>query len=327
VSVYISGWGTAVPDGVLTNADLEARLDTSDAWIVERTGIRERRIAAPHETSASLGIIAARRALDRSGTAAADIDLLIVATTTPDHPMPHTGAPIGEALGLRCGSFDLNAACSGFVYAAVVAHAMALAGCRHVLVVGTDTMSRITDADDRGTAILFGDAAGAAVFSAHPAAPGLVAWDLGCDGSATDILIVPAGGSVAPATASTVAEGGHYIRMQGQEVFKRAVRAVVDSAALTLERAEIRADEIDWFVPHQANSRIIDAAAQRLGIASDRTISNIDAYGNTSAASIPLALFEAVDAGRVQDGDLLLLSGFGAGMTWASALLRWGAPT
>ncbi len=325
-NAFVTGWGTAVPDGVLTNADLEARLDTTDAWILERTGIRERRIAGPGDTSASLGATAAASAIKQAGLTPSDIDLLVVATSTPEQLMPHTGAFLGERLGLRCGSFDLNSACSGFVYATVVAAAMLQTGCRHVLVVGTETMSRITDPDDRATHILFGDGAGAAVMSSADAHGGLLAWDLGCDGSATDILQIPAGGSRLPTSAATVARGDHYIKMQGQEVFKRAVRAVVDSSALTLERAGCTAADVAWFVPHQANTRIIDTAATRLGIEADRVVANIDRFGNTSAASIPLALFEAVDDGRVADGDLVLLAGFGAGMTWASALLRWGAP-
>jgi 3-oxoacyl-[acyl-carrier-protein] synthase-3 len=323
---FFAGWGTALPDGTLTNADLEARVETSDAWIVERTGIRERRVAGPDETTATLGTSAAANAIKQAGLTPNDIDMLIVATVTPDQPIPHTGAYIGESLGLRCGSFDMNAACSGFVYASVMASSLVAAGLRHVLVVGAETLTRITDPDDRATCILFGDGAGAAVISRHDTADSILAWDLGCDGSAADILALPAGGSRRPATAATVANRDHYIKMQGQEVFKRAVRAVVDSARVTLERAGKRSDDIDWFVPHQANTRIIESASARLGFAPERVIVNIDRYGNTSSASIPLALFEAVDEGRVRPGDLVLLSGFGAGMTWASALVRWGTP-
>lgn len=325
-SAYFAGWGTALPDAVITNADLELRVDTNDAWIVERTGIRERRAAGPGESTATLATTAAAAAVKQAGLAPSDIDLLIIATVTPEQPIPHTGAYVGENLGLRCGSFDLNAACSGFVYAVVVGQAMLQSGLRHVLVVGAETLTRITDPDDRATCILFGDAAGAAVLSATDGNGGLLAWDLGCDGSAADILQLPAGGSRHPTTAETVASGDHYIKMQGQEVFKRAVRAVVDSASATIERAGVSVDDIAWFVPHQANSRIVDSAAGRLGIADERVIMNIEQYGNTSSASIPLALFEAVDNGRVRDGDLILLSGFGAGMTWASAVVRWGLP-
>jgi 3-oxoacyl-[acyl-carrier-protein] synthase-3 len=325
INAAIVGWGTAVPEGRLTNADLEARVQTSDAWIVERTGIRERRIAAPDETTASLGTTAAAEAIKSAGLAPTDIDLMIVATATPEQPLPHTGAFIGEALGLRCGSFDLSAACAGFVYEMVIGSSMLQTTYEHVLLVGAETLSRIVDPTDRTTTVLFGDGAGAAVLARSEREPGLLAWDLGCDGSAAGLLEVPAGGSRLPATAETIANRQQYLKMAGQEVFRRAVRIVVDSAKGTLERAGVRADDVSWFVPHQANGRIIDAAADRLGFESDRTLVNIDRYGNTSSASIPLALFEAVDAGRVNAGDLVLCSGFGAGMTWASALVRWGA--
>jgi 3-oxoacyl-[acyl-carrier-protein] synthase-3 len=323
--VAVVGWGYAVPDGRVTNADLEARVETSDAWIVERSGIRERRIAGPGESTATLATAAAAAAIKRAGLAPDDIDLLIVATASPEQPIPHTGAFVGESLGMRCGSFDLAAACAGFVYELVVGSSMIGIGYERVLIVGAETLSRITDPDDRGTVVLFGDGAGAAVLTRTAGdAPSLIAWDLGCDGSAASILEIPAGGSRQPTTAETVAARGHYMKMQGREVFRRAVRAVVDSATVTLERAGLGVDDVAWFMPHQANVRIIEAAAQRLGIPPERTLVNIERYGNTSSASIPLALFEAVDDGRVRDGDLLLLSGFGAGMTWASALIQWG---
>jgi len=324
IASSIVGWGTALPDGRLTNADLEARVDTSDEWIVERTGIRERRIAGPDDTTASLGTTAAAHAIKRAGLTPAEIDLMIVATATPEQPLPHTGAFIGDALGLRCGSFDLAAACAGFVYELVIGAAMLQTGCEHVLIVGAETLSRIVDPLDRTTTVLFGDGAGAAVLGPSPRQPGLLAWDLGCDGSAASFLEIPAGGSRRPVTSTTVAAREHYLKMAGQQVFRKAVRVVVDSANATLERSGISSSDVDWFVPHQANSRIIDAAAQRLGFGPERTLVNIDRFGNTSSASIPLALFEAVDAGQVTDGDLVLCAGFGAGMTWASALVRWG---
>jgi 3-oxoacyl-[acyl-carrier-protein] synthase-3 len=323
--VAIVGWGLAVPEGRITNADLEARVDTSDEWIVERTGIRERRVAAPGETTATLATTAGASAIKRAGLTPDDIDFLIVATASPEQPLPHTGAFVGDALGLRCGSFDLGAACAGFVYELVVGASMVGIGYRNILLIGAETLTRITDPDDRGTIILFGDGAGAAVITRTTGdAPALLAWDLGCDGSAAGILEIPAGGSRLPTSEATLADGGHFLKMQGKEVFRRAVRAIVDSTAVTLERAGITADDVAWFVPHQANVRIIDSAAQRIGIPPERTLVNIARYGNTSSASIPLALFEAVDDGRVRDGDLVLLSGFGAGMTWASALVRWG---
>jgi 3-oxoacyl-[acyl-carrier-protein] synthase-3 len=322
----ISGWGTAVPEQRLTNADLERRVDTSDAWIVERTGIRERRVAGDNESTASLAIEAGAAAIKHAGLTPDAIDLMIVATATTEQLIPHTGAFVGDGLGLRCGSFDLNAGCAGFVYELVVGTSMLTAGqLNHVLIVGSETLSRVVDPLDRGTCILFGDGAAAMVLSATPDERlGLLSFDLGVDGSATGLLEVPAGGSRRPASAETVAAGEHYLRMAGQEVFRRAVRIVVDSASIALERAGVTVDDITWFAPHQANVRIIDAAGQRLGIGPERTLVNIDRYGNTSAASIPLVLAEAADDGRLRDGDLVLLSGFGAGLTWGSAVLRWG---
>jgi 3-oxoacyl-[acyl-carrier-protein] synthase-3 len=308
----------------LSNTDLEALVDTNDAWIMERTGIRERRIAAPDETSSTLGTAAAADAIKRAGLSPTDIDLLVLATASPDTLLPHTAAFVGESLGLRCGSFDLSAACAGFVYELVVGASLVQSGYDHVLIVGAETLSRITDPEDRGTVILFGDGAAAAVLTHSTGSPGLLAWDLGCDGSAAALIEIPAGGGRRPASAETVAERGHYMKMQGQEVFRRAVRAIAESSAATMERAGVSPDDVAWFVPHQANLRIIEAAAKRLGFGTDRTITNIEHYGNTSSASIPLALFEAVDDGRVSEGDLVLCSGVGAGLTWGSALVRWG---
>jgi 3-oxoacyl-[acyl-carrier-protein] synthase-3 len=322
----IAGWGSAVPEHRLTNADLEQRVDTSDEWIRERTGIRERRVASPGETTATLAIEAGTAAIKQAGLTPDAIDLLVVATASPEQPIPHTGAFVGDGLGIRCGSFDLNAGCAGFVYELVVGASMLGSGnLQHVLVVGAETLSRLVDPLDRGTCILFGDAAAAFVLSRGPDdGPGLLAWELGCDGSAASLLEIRAGGSRRPTTANTVADREHFIRMQGQEVFRRAVRIVIDSATSVLDRAGVSVTDITWFAPHQANARIIEAAAARLGIAPDRTLVNIDRYGNTSAASIPLVLTEAVDDGKVRDGDLVLLSGFGAGMAWGSALVRWG---
>jgi len=326
VRASVNGWGIAAPEKRVTNADLEQRVDTSDAWIVERTGIRERRVAAPDETTATLATEAGTAAIKHAGIPPDAIDLLIIATATPEQPVPHTGAFVGERLGLRCGSFDLSAGCAGFVYTLVAGSSLLTTGnLDHVLVVGAEILSRVIDPDDRSTCVLFGDGAAAAVLSRSPDdGPGVLAWDLGCDGSLAGLLEIRAGGSRLPATPETIAAGEQYLKMQGQEVFRRAVRAVVDSARMTLDRAGVTPSDVAWFVPHQANIRIIDSAATRLGIAGERTIVNIDRYGNTSAASIPLALAEAADDGRVREGDLVLLSGFGAGMTWASALLRWG---
>ena len=324
----LAGWGTAVPDRRLTNTELEQRVDTTDQWIIERTGIRERRVAGDGETTASLAIEAGTAAIKDAGLTPEEIDFLIVATATPEQPIPHTGAFVGDGLGISCGSFDLGAGCTGFIYELVTGGALlTTGGLRNVLVIGAETLSRVVDPHDRGTCILFGDAAAAVVLAPSPDdGPGVLAWDFGCDGSATGLLGIPAGGSRLPATPETIAEGLQYIKMQGQEVFRRAVRAVVDSAKATLARAKVSAGEVDWFVPHQANARIIEAASNRLRIPAGRTVVNIDRYGNTSAASIPLAIAEAADEGRFTDGDLVLLSGFGAGMTWGSALIRWGRP-
>jgi len=250
-----------------------------------------------------------------------------VATTTPEQPIPQTSAFVHEGLGLRCGAFDVGAGCAGFVYA-LVAGSLLLAGgaLERVLIVGAETLSRILDYTDRQTCVLFGDAAGAVVLGAARGEdpPGLLAWDLGCDGSAAELIQLRAGGSRLPTSAATVAAGEHWVRMDGAEVFRRAVRLVVASASATLERAGVGAERVDLFVPHQANARIIAAAAQRLGLGPERVAVNIDRYGNTSAASVPLALAEAADAGRLRDGDIVLLTAIGAGMAWASALLRWG---
>jgi len=332
----VAGWGIALPERVVTNAELAQRVDTNDAWIVERTGIRERRVAGPGETTVSMAIESGAAAIKSADLSPADIGCCIVATCTPEQPIPATASFVQDGLGLHCGAFDLDAACAGFVYGLVVASGLLATGAIDaVLLVGSETLSRVTDPDDRSTCVLFGDGAGAAVLVPESLGPaghrrqdgaegaGLLAWDLGCDGSAASLLAVPAGGSRLPTSAQTLADGSHWMKMEGQEVFRRAVRAIVESAGVTLSQAGFDASDVDLFVPHQANARIIDAAANRLGIPAERTFVNIDRYGNTSAASIPIALAEAADSGRLRPGDLVLLSGFGAGMSWASALLRW----
>lgn len=320
----IAGWGTALPERRLTNADLAERLDTTDEWIVARTGIHERRIAGDDESTASLAIAAGAEALKSAGLAPDDIDLLVVATATPEQPLPSTAAFVQEGIGLRCGGFDLGAACAGFVYGLVTGTAFLGSGCEAVLVVASETLTRIVDPTDRSTFVLFGDGAAACVLV--PGGNGaLLGWDLGCDGSAAGLLSIPAGGSRRPTTAETVAAGEHWLRMDGAEVFRRAVRVVVDSATAALDKASLTVDDVDVFVPHQANLRIVEAAASRLSIPAERTVVNLDRFGNTSAASIPIACAEAAEAGRIQDGDVVLLSGFGAGMTWGSAVVRWEA--
>jgi 3-oxoacyl-[acyl-carrier-protein] synthase-3 len=301
----ITGWGTALPPKTLTNHDLEQFLDTTDEWIVERTGIRERHVGG---TTAGLSIEAGRSALAMAGLQPDDIDALVLATTTPDRTVPATSSTVQVELGLSCGAFDINAACSGWVYALVNAHGLIAMGAEKVLLIGTDSLSRITDWDDRNTAILFADGSGAAVLEAVDGPGQLLAWDLDADGSAERLLY---------------AEVGGYLHMDGKEVFRRAVRIMVDSATKSIEHAGIDVDDIALVVPHQANTRIISAACKRLGIPMERASVVLERTGNTSSASTPLALADALDRGRVADGDLVLFVGFGAGMTAASAVVRW----
>jgi 3-oxoacyl-[acyl-carrier-protein] synthase III len=304
-SARITGWGTALPEKIVTNVDLEATLDTTDEWIVERTGIRERRIGG---TTTGLGIDAARQAMVRAGVTGDDIDLVILCTSTPDEAMPASASVIQQELGVRGGAVDMNAACSGFVYGLVAADGFLRAGMQRVLLIGSETMSRIVDWDDRGTAILFGDGAGAIVLE-QGAGPGRVlGFDLGSDGSLRHILHADVGGT---------------IEMDGPEVFRRAVRVMVESARAALASAGVGVDDLALFVPHQANTRIIASACAKLGIDADRTVNILPTTGNTSAASIPMALADAADAGRLASGDLVLVIGFGAGMSWASAVIEW----
>jgi 3-oxoacyl-[acyl-carrier-protein] synthase-3 len=304
--ITVKGWGIAVPDKVVTNDDLSVSLDTSDAWITERTGIRERRIGG---TTSELATEAGRRAMDQAGLGAGDIDVVVLATTTPDALVPGTAATVQDALGIDGGAFDVNAACSGFVYGLVVSAGLAAIGSGRVLLIGADTLSRITDWDDRSVAILVGDGAGAVVIEPVEGPGDLLSWNIHADGSLRHLLKCDHGG---------------YLYMDGKEIFRKAVRVVVDSAAEALADAGLTADDVDLLVPHQANLRIIQAACQRLGIPEERTSVVIDRYGNTSSASIPLALDDALQRGRITPGDRLLLTGFGGGMTWASAVLRWG---
>jgi 3-oxoacyl-[acyl-carrier-protein] synthase III len=303
----ITGWGTALPDKTVTNDDLAATIDTSDEWITERTGIKERRVGG---TTCGLAVEAGRAALQTAGVEPGEIDLLVLATTTPDQTVPATASSVQHELGLRCGAFDLNAACSGFVYALVAAHGFIGAGADKILVVGSETLSRITDWEDRGTAILFADGAGAVVLEAVDGRGQLLGWDLGSDGAAQSLLYADVGG---------------YMKMDGREVFRRAVRVMVDSGKKSLAQAGISIHDLALVVPHQANLRIIEAAATRLGLPMEKFATVLHRTGNTSSASIPLALVDAIENGRVHEGDLILLVGFGAGMTSASAVIRWGA--
>lgn len=326
-STVILGTGSYAPERVLTNAELSQMVDTSDEWIYTRSGIRERRIAGAKEQTSDMGVHAARRALDDAGLKPSDIDLLIVATVTPDMPMPAAACLIQHKLGLptTTACFDLNAACSGFVYALDTACAMVGSGrYRKALVIGVEKLSAIVDWQDRTTCVLFGDGAGAAVIGASPeAGRGLIGTRLGTFGEGVDLLCIPGGGSSAPATADSLAAREHCIRMKGKEVFKLAVRAMDDAARDILEQHQLRADQISLVVPHQANLRIIEAISQYLELPMDRFFVNVDRYGNTSAASIPLALDEARRNGRIKPGDLTLLVAFGAGLTYGSALIRW----
>ncbi|MEI8239369.1 MAG: beta-ketoacyl-ACP synthase III [Actinomycetota bacterium] len=305
----ITGWGTALPPKVLTNHDLEQTIDTSHDWIVERTGIHSRHVGG---STVALSIESGRNALEMSGVDPLTIDALVLSTTTPDRAVPASSPAVQAALGLRCGAYDVNAACSGFVYSLVQAHGMIAMGAKKVLVIGTDTLSRITDWNDRNTAILFADGSGAVVVEAVEGPGQLLAWDLDADGSAERFLYSEIGG---------------FIQMEGKEVFRRAVRIMVDSATKSMAHAGVTADQLTLVVPHQANVRIIQAACERLGVPMAKAATVLHRTGNTSSASIPLALCDALDNGRVQQGDLVLLVGFGAGMTAASTILRWGGPS
>jgi len=297
---------------------------TSDTWIVERTGIRERRIAAPGEACSDLGTKAAERALEAAGLTAADLDLILVATCTGDSPLPSTACLIQHRLGaVRAAACDISAACCGFVYALAVGEAYVKTGLRHILVVGAEVMSVITDWTDRSTCILFGDGAGAVVLGPADGDRGILSSHLHSDGNLWDLICVPGGGSRIPPSDKMLADGLQYIKMKGNETFKVAVKTLEESARETLSANHLSMDDLDLYVPHQANARIIKAVADRLELPMEKVVLNMDRYGNTSAASIPLALDEAVRSARVKDGSLVMIAAFGSGLTWASALIRW----
>jgi 3-oxoacyl-[acyl-carrier-protein] synthase-3 len=327
-SVRISGWGMYAPERVLTNADLERVVDTSDEWIRTRTGIRERRVAAAHETTATLAAIAGKRAIAVAGLEPDDIDVILVATLTPDYWMPSTGALVKEAIGnTRASAMDVMAACSGFVYAYSVADAYLRTGAfRNALVIGSETLSRFLDFSDRATCILFGDGAGAVVLSAsEEAGGGMQGLEMTTDPDGAYMIWLPSGGSRSPATGGTLARGEHYVRMEGKETYRYATKTMATTALKAIERAGWRADEIDLFIPHQANVRIIESVAKGLGLPMDKMFVNLDRYGNTSAASVGIALAEAVDTGRVKIGDKIVLVAFGAGLTSGGIALEWTA--
>ena len=324
--VSITGIGSKAPERVMTNDELAKMVDTSDEWILERTGIRERRVAAPNEALSDLALPASTAALEQAGVQASALDLIIVATVTPDMFFPSTGAILADQLGAKdAAAYDLSAGCTGFVYALAQAHGMVASGLvDHVLVVGGDVLSKIVDWEDRSTCVLFGDGAGAVVLE-RVSDGGFLGFELGADGSGGPQLYIPAGGSRAPASAETVADKQHYAKMNGREVFKFATRILVDSAEKVLKECDVQVGEVDVYVPHQANVRIIDHARKKLGIPEDRTVVNVDRYGNTSSGSIPLALGDAEADGRLAAGEMVLMTGMGAGLTWGSALIEWTA--
>jgi 3-oxoacyl-[acyl-carrier-protein] synthase-3 len=318
VAVSITGLGCKVPDRVVTNAELARHVDTSDEWILERTGIRERRMAAPEEALSDLALPAAQEALRQAGVSGRDVDLIIVATVTPDMAFPSTGAILADQLGaVDAAAYDLSAGCTGFMYAIAQAYGMLAGGlAQRALVVGGDVLSKILDWQDRSTLVLFGDGAGAVVLEAVPER-GFLGFELGADGAGGSSLWLPGSGSRA------FDEAEKYVKMNGREVYKFATRILVQSAEELLAKCGVSIDDVDLYVPHQANVRIIDHATRKLGVPSERVVVNVDRYGNTSSGSIPLALADAAADGRLRPGRLVLMTGMGAGLTWGSALMRW----
>jgi len=323
--VGIVGTGYCLPDPVVTNSDLEAVIDTSDEWIRARTGILERRKAPPEVFTSHLCVEAANMSLTDAGVSPEDIDLIIVATITPDMIFPATACLVQKEIGAsKAAAFDLEAACTGFIYALAVGQQFIATGMyKTVLVIGAETLSRIVDETDKGTVVIFGDGAGAVVLQEVPEGYGILANYLGSDGGGADLLKVPGGGSIMPASVESVENREHFIKMAGNEVFKFAVRVMGDAAIEVLTKAGLEKEDVDFLVPHQANVRIIDAAVKRLGLPGDKVIINIHKYGNMSAASIPVALHEANLKGKLQDGDVVVMVGFGGGLTWGSSVLRW----
>ncbi|WP_342566046.1 beta-ketoacyl-ACP synthase III [Paenibacillus sp. FSL R7-0345] len=324
-SVGIIGTGKYVPEQILTNSDLEKIVETNDEWIVSRTGIRERHIAAPHEATSDLAYEAALKALESAGMKAEDLDLIIIATITPDTSFPSTACILQDKLGAKsAAAFDLSAACSGFVYSLATATSFIKTGMyNNALVIGADTLSRITDYTDRNTCVLFGDGAGAVILGEVPEGRGFQSFDLGAEGAGGSLLKLEAGGSRLPASNQTIEDKKHFIYMNGREVFKFAVRVMGTATERVLTKAGLSKENIDLFVPHQANIRIIQSAMQRLDLPEEKCVINVDRYANTSAASIPLALVEAAEEGRMKEGDTVLMVGFGGGLTWGASVLIW----
>jgi len=324
---HVTGWGRYAPAQVLTNRDLERMVDTDDEWIVQRTGIRERRVAAAHETTASMASVAALRAIRTAGIEPDDIDMILLATLTPDYWMPSTAALVKEAIGnTRAAAMDVAAACSGFVYAYATAQAYVTSGmARHVLVIGAELLTRFLDYSDRSTCILFGDGAGAVVLSAADEPGGGLGLELTTEPQGAYMIWLPAGGAKSPPSAETITRGEHYIRMEGRETYRFATRTLATTALAAIEDAGLSPSDIDLFIPHQANIRIIEAVAKGLDLPMDRMYVNLDRYGNTSAASVPIALAEAVNEGRVKVGDHVVIVAFGAGFTSGAVTIQWTA--
>jgi len=323
----ITGWGMSVPERVLTNAEMERMVDTSDEWITARTGIKQRHVAAPGETASTLAIAASRQALERAGIEGQDLGLIIVATVCADYPFPSTANLVQHALGAQCGAFDIQAACSGFLYALSTAHQFISNGsAKHILIIGVEVLSRVVDYTDRTTCVLFGDGAGAVVLSASSQPGGVLGFTIGSDGARPDLLWIPTGGSAEPATEETIRDRRNFVQMQGGEVFKFATRIMGTAMEEALAHAGLTADDMDLFIPHQANLRIIEAASKRLNLPTEKVFVNIQDYGNTSAAAIPIALCEAIAQGRVYPGAHLGMVAFGAGLTWAAAVVQWTTP-
>jgi len=324
---HVTGWGRYAPSSILTNADLERMVDTSDEWIRTRTGIRERRVAAAHETTASMAAVAGLRAIRTAGLDPDDIDLILLATLTPDYWMPSTAALVKEAIGnTRAAAMDIAAACSGFVYSYATAHAYVTAGlARHVLVIGAELLTRFLDYTDRNTCILFGDGAGAVVVSASDQPGGGLGMEMTTEPQGAYMIWLPAGGAKSPPSRETIARGEHYIRMEGRETYRFATRTLASTALESIRRAGLEPDDIALFIPHQANTRIIEAVAKGLDLPMERMYVNVDRYGNTSAASVPIALAEAVNEGRVKVGDRICIVAFGAGFTSGAVTIEWTA--
>jgi len=325
----ITGIGRYLPRRVMTNHEIEKMVDTSDEWIVTRTGIKERRIAAPEEASSDLAYAASQEALADAGVTPEQLDLIIVGTATPDMLFPATGCILQDRLGAKqAGAFDLSAACSSWVYAVAVAHGYIASGlAKTVLVAGAETLSKFTNWKDRNTCVLFGDSAGAVVMQACEPRSGFLSFYLGADGAGGPLIALPAGGSRIPASFESIERNQHFLQMNGREVYKFAVRCIPKAIEEAVQRAHMSIDDVDLFIPHQANIRIIDAAAGRLGQPREKFFINVERYGNTSAASVPVALYEAVHSGRVKVGDTVVLVAFGGGLTWGSCALRWTKPS